>query len=545
MNSHSRPSSSAISTTGDNISPNINFVTPSALPQPLPTLVESPYLYRALGYHPIHPGDLLADNRFLVLNKLGHGRNSTVWLCLDHKARRRPYKAVRVFHVRASRLHHGDTVFFIWQKKDVLGISEKIAYEKLRLAVPIDQFHVYDREGQMNGGRGALVYPVLGPRVDDEGYLGYVAEKTGRSIWEVKKRVCYMVADALESMHGLGLCHADFRSENLLFEVKGLERLDVEEVKRVYGGQPKAYQHGLPLVVEEGDIKGIRPDYLIVKAGLNYRLLDEILAGKSVPRRRNTVDYDIYEDADECIPKVFLIDMGATWRFNELDPEPWYPLKEFYDKGIAPGGWCHRNFGQDRKETLPRAYTAPEVWLGWQNPSPESEVWALGCTIVKILLGKVPFGDQNESTEWDPKEKLTYERYDWEAASVQIEDDKGEMMKCWESFCGPLPKHYQARLKEDTPDRQDLIPSLDDDFGSGDSIEDGKVSERKVQGSGVQLGAGSCILEERTRKLGMPSRDGLQLLDLLKGIFFWDPKKRLNVTQILDHPWFQIQNRRG
>ncbi|KAK4198287.1 hypothetical protein QBC40DRAFT_178969, partial [Triangularia verruculosa] len=246
----------------------IIFINPSTLPQTLPCLVESPYLYRSLGYHPILPGDLLADNRFLVLNKLGHGRNSTVWLCLDNKARRRPYKAIRVFHVRASRLHHGDEVFFIWQKKDVLGISEKIAYEKLGLAVPLGQFHVKDEKGDKNGSRGALVYPVLGPRVDDEEYMGYLAEKSGRSIWEVKRRVCFMVADALESMHGLGLCHGDVRPENMLFEVRGLERLDLEELKRVYGGHPRGFKHGLPLVVDEGGARGVRPEYLVLKAEL-------------------------------------------------------------------------------------------------------------------------------------------------------------------------------------------------------------------------------------------------------------------------------------
>ncbi|KAK0671578.1 hypothetical protein QBC41DRAFT_202768, partial [Cercophora samala] len=263
MASNNQPPPSA--TTTDN-TPTINFINPSTLPQPLHTLVESPHLYRPFGFHPIHPGDLIAS-RFLVLNKLGHGRNSTVWLCLDHQARRRPYKAIRIFHVRASRLHHGDEVFFIWQKNDVLGISEKIAYEKLRLAVPLDSFYINDG-GNLNGSRGGLVYPVLGPRVDDEGYLRYLAEKSGRSIWEVKRRVCYMVADAVESMHGLGLCHGDVRPENMLFEVRGLERLGVEEVRRVYGGVPRGYKHGLPVLDGEGGLKGVRPEYLVLKAEL-------------------------------------------------------------------------------------------------------------------------------------------------------------------------------------------------------------------------------------------------------------------------------------
>ncbi|KAK4642313.1 hypothetical protein QC761_0083230 [Podospora bellae-mahoneyi] len=188
-------------------------------PQSLPTLVESPYLYRSLGFHPILPGDVIVCH-LLVLNKLGHGRNNTAWLCLDQNARRRPYKAIRIFHVRASRIHHENTVVFIWQKRDVLGI---------------------DDDGRMNGTRSGLVYPVIGPRVDDEGYLRYLAEKSGRSIWKVKKQARYMVADAVESMHGLGLYHGDARPENMLFEVKGLGRLSVGEVGGIYGRCPRGY----------------------------------------------------------------------------------------------------------------------------------------------------------------------------------------------------------------------------------------------------------------------------------------------------------------
>lgn len=106
--------------------------------------------------------------------------------------------------------------------------------------MPLDKFQINDN-GRMNDIRSGLVYPVLGPRVDDEGYLRYLAEKSGRSIWKVKKQVCYMVADAVESIHGLGLCHGDARPENILFEVRGLGRLRVEEVGGIYRGCPRGY----------------------------------------------------------------------------------------------------------------------------------------------------------------------------------------------------------------------------------------------------------------------------------------------------------------
>lgn len=42
--------------------------------------------YQSGGFHPVYIGDIF-DERFKVLNKIGYGRYSTVWLVKDLQAR--------------------------------------------------------------------------------------------------------------------------------------------------------------------------------------------------------------------------------------------------------------------------------------------------------------------------------------------------------------------------------------------------------------------------------------------------------------------------
>ena len=47
--------------------------------------VESPGWYRPGGYHPVHLGDVYCQ-RYKVINKLGFGTYSTVWLARDYQS---------------------------------------------------------------------------------------------------------------------------------------------------------------------------------------------------------------------------------------------------------------------------------------------------------------------------------------------------------------------------------------------------------------------------------------------------------------------------
>jgi serine/threonine-protein kinase SRPK3 len=73
--------------------------------------------YHVGGYHPVHVGELL-HKRYLVIQKLGWGHFSTVWLCRDYKHRN--YVAVKV---QKSSPHYMEAAF------DEVEILQRVAKE--------------------------------------------------------------------------------------------------------------------------------------------------------------------------------------------------------------------------------------------------------------------------------------------------------------------------------------------------------------------------------------------------------------------------------
>lgn len=59
---------------------------PMHTPQVVPDVEEGRAAYHPGGFHPVYIGDIFND-RFKVLNKIGYGRYSTVWLVRDLQAK--------------------------------------------------------------------------------------------------------------------------------------------------------------------------------------------------------------------------------------------------------------------------------------------------------------------------------------------------------------------------------------------------------------------------------------------------------------------------
>jgi serine/threonine-protein kinase SRPK3 len=77
--------------------------------------------YKIGGYHPVHVGELLI-NRYVIVQKLGWGHFSTVWLARDNM-----YNSYVALKVQKSASHYTEAAY---DEVEILDVVSKNAYVK-------------------------------------------------------------------------------------------------------------------------------------------------------------------------------------------------------------------------------------------------------------------------------------------------------------------------------------------------------------------------------------------------------------------------------
>lgn len=153
---------------------------------------EHPYKYGPGGFCPIELGDRVA-NRFIVLRKLGYGGFATVWLVCDENRRHGRYVALKVISADWSN----DAKFESTKVVDPLRGYERDNGSPGLFILELERvFHT-----SRNGRHLCQVFPVLGPA------LVSLNTSDCRLYPVFVRDFAQQLARAVETMHGLGVCH--------------------------------------------------------------------------------------------------------------------------------------------------------------------------------------------------------------------------------------------------------------------------------------------------------------------------------------------------
>ncbi|KAK3374640.1 kinase-like domain-containing protein, partial [Podospora didyma] len=450
---------------------------------------ESPDEYIEGGFHPVSIDDRIGKGgRFKVIHKLGNGGFGTVWLCDDTEHRK--LRAVKIMAADESGFDAAE-LLAMNHLKDV----DRQLLDKHHIQVPLEHFWIQGPNGQ----HLCFVQPFLGCQITD--LFKYYA-----FLPELLKDICFQLADAMRFLHSKGLCHADFRPDNILLRlIPGVEDYTEAGILK-YLGEPEL----VPVIpnpeveVSEEDKKRV-PKFIVKRASINY--------GSAL-----------------CSTETAVVDFGIS-----------FPVEE------APN-----------TTGIPQDYQAPEATFKLEGKlTPASDIWSLAICFLKIRLGFEPFKSRgltnqegliNMETIVGPLPRPYREKWrGWEAEFMNCthdNPDECEICLADETQHVTIPtellkKNGASRFKEhQTEDfllyrlRCPQYTLIDEDKYLRIMAQDYKTTGR--------LPTCSNDVKDRDNLLmyTMENDEADQLYDLLKKVFKWMPEERASLDEIINHEWF-------
>lgn len=458
--------------------------------------------YAPGGFHPTHLGDLLGeDGRYKVVLKLGHGGYGVVWLCRDTKENK--WTAVKIIRASASTEDCADLrVQSMFSDMD----SRQTEISHSHIAFALDHFWM---DGP-NGAHLCIVMPLLGPNLE-------IAAERYRNEEAPLIRICYQLVQAMNFIHNKGVCHGDFRPQNICFTLKDIHNLEEDDIIRAFG-RPK-----LMCLVDDGEFEwedGHADEPALVSD-------DEECVDDSSDGGKLDVNT---EEPEDNLPRYLV---GVSYIQTD---------SIYVSNDIAVIDFGESFFASDPPENtgIPPDYGAPETFIDkCGSLGYGSDLWALGCTICYVRVGCEPF---------------------------LAVGDIWFLMNYWENLNGPLPEPYRSSLAEDFE-----IPEDPEQYVASDPEEREESEQECLRRTGVTGRLHNILLIERRfqiplqegeepspppprtsstrgRMLAEPGhkiiavemsrREASQLMDLFKKIFAWQPSDRISTADLLNLPLF-------
>ncbi|KAI0903385.1 kinase-like protein [Ustulina deusta] len=431
--------------------------------------------YRKNGLHPVNILDIL-DGRFEVCHKLGSGGIATVWLCYD--AARKRWRAIKINAASHSSANSAELRITRLFEKQAVTTQQ---LEMNHIVVAEETFWI---EGP-NGKHLCSVLPVLGPSLPQWRHM-FVGLNAARI-----NNVCYEITEGLHFLHEHGICHGDFRPQNVLMR--------------------------------------------LVDGGLDHLDPDDLFGLISLPRQHEVLTLN-----GEHRPNA------PKW---VVEPLRWFELKDLVldNVAIVDFGEAFEITSPPSSLGIPDSYASPEVAYGGAPLGKESDVWSLALTLMEVRTG-IQLGDSlnsplNRMERFagpipPPYRSIAAEEL-YQRQLLEFDADSHEEM----AKLQPLSE----KMLKSTLSLTELVGVWSQAEGELNSLSPNGIEDEL----GRELWEIVLVPEEeniggekgaiRMRPYRIPKREVTILADLLPRMLKYQPSDRLSISSVLEHPWFRTR----
>ncbi|KAK8120940.1 hypothetical protein PG999_005060 [Apiospora kogelbergensis] len=557
--------------------------------------------YSPGGFHPIVPGDRLGyRGKYKVVNKLGWGYGSTVWLCRDWESD--SWRAVKVLQANDSSEENNELKIF-----KLLEHVDREELERNHVGLPESYFW---QDGP--NGRHLCFVSKLVVAMDLDPPAGY-----GLHSPTLLTDLCYQLAVALKFLHSKGICHGDIRMQNIGIRLgdavdklgpRELERRTGEplihsEVKRL-SGRP-AYPHAPDDIYCSGSLTHLDSKYqtgnlVLIDFGLSYEIAG--LPQEQMSYRSNAAPELLFKRSPRgpatdiwALACVFvklrtpycLVSVFDTWvRVLQKMEWRWGPLPEIYRTDVAAKMLEFDEYSVDEKrDTAWKSgdpLSIPITLEAYQQTKNDSSN-ATARTIHHFLdMAQQAFKYQL-TEEHIPWEFNFYDgdsdEYNSDESDSDVNSKKRKAARSpVESAHDEITKRRRSTVSSETHGDKSTVSEVTDNAGL-ESNSDTAVTRKGLRadiqraidkGRSYKRGefpnssnpcicdwddarGGRCIRVKDTCTAEqhwygdpdllvvwqMSKNEQKVFADLLESIFKYEPKDRLTIEQVLGHRWFK------